>query len=58
MEDKFYCRGNPKFTDEDKEIMFNMKTKQNKRLREIAERFECSTTIVHRYIQQQRQNII
>jgi transposase len=54
--EKFYCRGNPKFSEEDKNVMFNMKTKQNKRLREIAEVFECSTSIVHRYIQQKQKN--
>jgi transposase len=50
--EKFYCRGNPKFTDDDKVLMFDLNVNQNKRLKEIAEKFDCSTTIVHRYIKQ------
>jgi transposase-like protein len=52
--EKFYCRGNPKFSDDDKLEMFNLYESSSLKLKEIAEKFECSTTIVHRYIDNER----
>jgi transposase-like protein len=54
---KFYCRGNPKFTQDEKQEMIDMKFRDNKRLREIAAKFDCSIAIVHRYVQQHKKNI-